>query len=661
MFDATYRPGVSLGLYPERDDHKRGGFEDFLHRALGAIKRQRAGGLREGEAFVEKVEKLDKQLRALSESDFRQYCNTLKLRLRAGGMNEAIVIESFAAIREASGRLLGKHHFPTQVLGGWAILGGYVAEMQTGEGKTLTSLLPACTAAMAGTPVHLITANDYLAARDAETLMPVYEWFDLSIGVLTEELSDSADRKKAYACDIAYASPSQVAFDYLRDRMSLGHRRGALDMRVRELTGGKSESPDLLMRGLCFAIVDEADSVLIDDACTPLILSAANGEPPEPEPYYEGIELARKLVQGEHFDIEIRHHQVALTAAGKERILDLAGERDASASEIEVRFATIIQALQALYCYQCDKHYIVREGAVVIIDGNTGRPHPDHAWEGGLHQMVEAKEGLELSAPRQTIARMSYQRFFRRYLHLSGMSGTVSEVASELWSVYQLEILGIPSFRKNQRIDMGSVTLGSVERKWQRIAQRISAVRELGRPVLIGTRTVAESEALSAVLSDAGIEHRVLNARQDHEEAQIVAGAGQSGAVTVATAMAGRGTDIELPEKVKDAGGLHVIVASRNDSSRVDRQLIGRCARQGDPGSFEAVLSVRDELLQNQLPGPIQQLVGIAFAAGARFSVRFALWSAQKQAERQGEQQRRAVQRFDESSKERLAFSGPME
>ncbi len=295
MFDAIYRPGVALGSYPEKKYVKRAPFESFVDAALRRIRPRAANGTADGEKFVEDVKAFSLSFNELNEADFQARCIDLRLSLQHKGYDPQLTAQAFAAVREASGRLLGKRHFPTQLLGGWALLKGHVAEMQTGEGKTITTLLPACTAAMAGVPVHVITANDYLAARDAETLIPVFEWFGLTVGVINDEVSDPAARKAAYDCHVLYCSPSQVAFDYLRDRMTMGDRRDRLDHKIRALTDNANEKSPLLMRGLCFAIVDEADSVLIDDASTPLILSQQSGEPPPPEPYVWGLDIVREL------------------------------------------------------------------------------------------------------------------------------------------------------------------------------------------------------------------------------------------------------------------------------------------------------------------------------------------------------------------------------
>ena len=478
--------------------------------------------------------------------------------------------------------------------------------------------------------------------------------------MLTDEVQEPAERKDAYDCDVTYCSPRQVAFDYLRDRMTMGHRRDRLDLQLRTLSDSEVVSP-LLMRGLCFAIVDEADSVLIDDACTPLILSQTRQEAPQDDAYVWALELASHLEAGQDFAVEAKYREVLISYEGYEHISELMEELVPPANAGQEQELLVSQALQAIHCYQCDREYLVRDGKIEIIDANTGRAQPDHAWERGLHQMIEAKEGCELTPQRETIARMSYQRFFRRYLHLGGMTGTASEVAAELWSVYRQQVVRIPTRVPSCRVAQGTTFYASAEDKWAGVAERTEALQRRGRPTLIGTQSVEETEHLSRILVRRGVTHKVLNARQDKEEAEIVAQAGQPGAVTVATNMAGRGTDIGLPEEVVDAGGLHVIVAGRNESRRVDRQLIGRCARQGDPGSFELMLSLEDELLKKQLPASLITLTHVLSSSGIGLPKSLLMRIAQTLAERHGAAVRRGVLRFDDQMTERLAFSGPIE
>jgi len=661
MYSEVLRPGITLGRYPERDHKARNAFDRLLHGGLGLIRRSSINPVKQGERFVAQVNAASKALEHLSDRRFREQVLELRRRLSVAGLEEQVTVEGFALVREAAARTLGQRHYDTQILGGWVLLKGMLAEMETGEGKTLTATLAAATAALSGTPVHVITANDYLARRDAELMSPVYKLLGLTVGAVTDKQQDAAVRQAAYACDITYCTPKQIAFDYLRDRVSLGSRRSSLDLQVRDLLAPDHKAAPLLLRGLCFAIVDEADSVLIDDAKTPLILSRTLNDPISMDTYLKALELAGELDEGRHYRLNSQYHDAELTVAGKTRVWALTSGLPAPWDWLREAEALVRQALRARYCFHRDRDYLVRDGKVQIIDANTGRVMPDHAWELGLHQMIEASEGCEVTEERQPIARITFQRFFRRYLHLSGMTGTAKEVSGELWSVYGLEVVKVPTFRPVRRTVVAGCTYPTADRKWQAIAQRVCEIRETGRPVLVGTASVADSETLSAVLTAAGIEHTVLNARQDKTEAETIARAGRPGAVTVATNMAGRGTDIGLATGVAERGGLHVIAADRNEARRIDRQLFGRCARQGDPGSYEVILSLQDSLLKKYFPGTLTQLMCAFARLGIPIPSGILMRIAQHFAEHHHERLRRNLLRTDEKLEETLAFTGPVE
>jgi preprotein translocase subunit SecA len=499
--------------------------------------------------------------------------------------------------------------------------------------------------------VHVITVNDYLAERDAATLRPVYEALGLTVGCVKHGMEPEA-RRAAYRCDVVYCSNKEITFDYLRDRLALGGKPRPIAQRIDALAGAGGASK-LLLRGLQFAIVDEADSVLIDEARTPLILSSPVDAEKEESVYRQALDIARAL-EPAHYRIE--DSAVELTAAGTERVRALAqplggiwsGPRR---SELFVR-----QALTALHLFDRDKHYLVRDDKVQIIDEYTGRLMPDRSWEQGLHQLIEIKERCEVTAQRDTLARISYQRFFRRYVHLCGMTGTAAEIAGELRAVYRLRVARIPTNRPIQRNRKPAHYFGPADAKWRAVVRTIVACNAAGQPVLVGTRSVAASEELAARLDAAGVRYRLLNARQDRDEAEIVAQAGEPGCVTVATNMAGRGTDIRLAPGVVERGGLHVIATELHDAARIDRQLYGRCGRQGDPGSFEAILAVEDDL--------IKSFARVAHAGLARFeripaSLGGALFRlAQWRAERTHSRTRRDLLDQDDSLGDMLAFSG---
>jgi preprotein translocase subunit SecA len=481
----------------------------------------------------------------------------LRYRLRCDGWHNDTVARTFALVRTVATQTLGMQHFDVQVMGGWVLLHGMVAEMHTGEGKTLTATLPACTMALAGVPVHIVTVNDYLAQRDAAWMGPLYRALGLTVGMVVHGMPLEA-RQAAYACDVTYCTSKEIAFDYLKDRLVLGRHQSRLQLQLERLTGAPARLRRLMLRGLHYAIVDEADSVLIDEARMPLIIAGGDSNVPEQRAYHNALELAAQLTAGRDFVCEDRERTVRLTDDGRERLAVLTqGYGDLWAGRRR-REAFISRALTALHLMHRDTHYLVKEGRVQIIDEFTGRIMSDRAWEYGLHQLVETKEGCTLTRIHAPLARISYQRFFRRYLRLAGMTGTAHEVRGELWSVYHLPVVTLPTNRLPQRRHLGTRVYTTTAAKWTAVVGHIRRVHERGRPILVGTRSVAASEQLSHLLTAAGLSHQVLNARQDRAEAEIIAHAGEPGCIVVATNMAGRGTDIRLAPGVAERGGLHV-------------------------------------------------------------------------------------------------------
>ncbi len=648
---AAANPALSGAAYPERDEPREG----KLERALTALQFF-TGGLRAGTGRLERIVAATRQasdaLEVPGDADLLERATQLRARLRREGFDQLeLAACAFALVREAAGRTLGVRHFDVQLIGGWAMLNGMLAEMETGEGKTLTATLTAATAALAGRAVHVITVNDYLAERDSEWTRPIYEALGLSVGCVKQGM-DPQSRSAAYRCDVVYCSNKEIAFDYLRDRRVLGGKPRSIAMKIDAL-GGAGAGGRLLLRGLQFAIVDEADSVLVDEARTPLILSAEASHGQAEALHGEALGLAQQLGEG---DFEIREQGVQITEQGLDRLEALGESLSGVWRGPRRREQLVRQALSALHMFQRDKHYLVREGKVVIIDENTGRLMPDRSWEQGLHQLIEIKEGCEVTGHRETLARISYQRFFRRYLHLAGMTGTAREVAGELWAVYRLRVATVPTNRACRRLHHADHVFGRSGRKWRAVVESIARHRAQGRPVLIGTRSVAASETLAELLQEAGIPYRLLNARQDRDEAEIVARAGEPGCVTVATNMAGRGTDIKLAAGVAEGGGLHVIATELNDSGRIDRQLYGRCARQGDPGSCEAILAIEEDLVASYLPSAAERLRGLEHLPLRLGRAVFAL--AQWRAERAHSRARRDLLDLDEYLGDMLAFSG---
>jgi preprotein translocase subunit SecA len=657
---ATGRP------YVERDDP-----EPPLHDRIATgvwrtavMPLLRGSGLqqRRARALVARVYALGAEASACDDAQLRAQARQLRAVLRREGFAFEPVARAFALVREAASRVLGQRHYETQLMAGWFLLGGSLVEMATGEGKTFAATLPAVTAALAGLPVHVITVNDYLAERDAATMAPLYEFFGLSVNAVVHDMPNP-QRRAAYAGDVTYASNKELAFDYLRDRAALGDRASLLHLAVEGVRGGRQRAGSVVLRGLVFAIVDEADSVFIDEARTPLILSTTVDAGADAEPCGIALDIAGALDEGVHFVVERTHLRIRLTDAGREEIERLDAELDASPWEFaRDREESVQRALAAAHLYARDRQYVVVDGKVQIVDESTGRIMPDRAWERGLHQMIEAKEGVALTGKRETLARITYQRLFRRYLRLAGMTGTATEVAGEIARTYGLAVARVPLHKPSRRIAAAARGLPDAARKWQAVAEAVRhAAMEERRPVLIGTRTVEASEAISAVLHEHGIEHVVLNAKQDGEEAQIVGAAGAAGRVTVATNMAGRGTDIGLDPGVAERGGLHVILTEYHDSRRVDRQLLGRCARQGDPGSCESFVALDDELFRTQAPHLTRWLQARAATAPAGLPAWATEWLrrvAQSAAERRHAEVRMQTLKQDRQLSRLLAFSG---
>ncbi|MFO1025920.1 MAG: hypothetical protein U1E70_12085 [Acetobacteraceae bacterium] len=600
-------------------------------------------------------------LRDLSDAALLQAATAARPALLRSGLSPETAVRAFALVSEATRRHLGLLHHEVQLIGGLGLLERQLVEMATGEGKTITAALAAAAAGLAGIPVHVITVNDYLAQRDAEHLGPVYAALGLRTGLVVNG-QQPTERRNAYGADIVYVTNKEVAFDYLRDRLAIGLRRGVARARLQGLLGGSATQ--LTLRGLHFALVDEADSVLVDEARTPLIISAQNDATPQ-DVYRAALSLAAELHHGTHFTVLRRERGVLLTEAGREAIAEQRGRLTGAWQARRAREELMTQALTALHAFARDRDYILAEGKVQIVDESTGRTMPDRSWEAGLHQMIETKEGCEVTGRRETIARITYQRFFNRYLRLSGMTGTAREVAGELYGVFGLGFLRVPTNRPCKRRHLGARILPDEDAKWHAVAAR---ARDLalgqGRAVLIGTRSVEASERLSVLLHGLGVAHRVLNARQTEDEAEIVAAAGQAGHVTVATNMAGRGTDIALGPGVAAAGGLHVILTEFHDSARVDRQLYGRAGRQGDPGSCEAIVALDDALFARFGRRKAQWLKAwmARTGGGAPLPAAFWLrWSSQAAAERLNAAVRRMQLTADEGLDRALAFAGPTE
>lgn len=656
-------PGIFYGAYPYKREVKTDKLEEILSKLKPSTPQHKSSKKKHWADFLKRVHQFDAELNAMTDQALDDWVIDVRKKLRTNGLTDELTVRAFATIREVAGRVMGMYHFDCQLLGGWVMLNGLIAEMQTGEGKTLTATLSASCAAMAGIPVHVITVNDYLVERDAELMRPVYERLGLTVGCVTGD-KEVDERREAYRCDITYCTSQHLTFDYLRDRMLLKNIRSDLDLKLESLYSNNPVKDQLLLRGLNFAIVDEADSVFIDEARTPLILSKKGDDTLREEIHCEAILLARQLKKKKHFILDDKIKYSELTELGKAFLEDLTSTMQGLWRGSRVRTALVEQALVALYLYRRDEHYHVNDGAICIIDENTGRSMPDRSWEAGLHQMIEEKEGCEQSGQNETLARISYQRFFRRYLRLSGMTGTAKEVVKELKSVYELDVVTIPTnnpvLRKIQPDDIYK----DADSRWQAVLKNVQFEHANGRPILVGTRTVKDSEHLSDILKEAGLSHQVLNAKQDSDEAEIVAHAGDNGQITIATNMAGRGTDIKLTDEALEAGGLHVICCERNISARIDRQLAGRCGRQGNPGSYQPILSLQDALIEER----VDVLAGILRRMSMKGSVVRPAWiakllmkAAQGMSERYYHQIRKSMMKVDERRESMLAFSGKSE
>ncbi len=648
-----------IRLYPERaekSDSWTDGIETVVKTVPAVFGRMlaRRANLR----LVAAVNALESELRQATDGDLKTEANELRVALRRTDLDFALVARCFAVVREASRRELGMRHHDVQVRGGHALLHGAVVEMATGEGKTLTATLAAATVALSGRPVHVVTVNDYLAERDATTMSPLYRRLGLTTGVITHDLQPE-QRRAAYACDITYASNKEIAFDYLRDRIALGNRPSNLRLKLGQLERDRHDR-QVVMRGLHFALVDEADSVLIDEARTPLIISHETDATNERLWAEAALELASKLEEGVDYRVLKDERRIELLEAGRANVVAM-GERLGGIWRSRIRCEhSVRQALSAMILFRRGDHYLVQDGKVQIVDEYTGRIMADRSWSDGLHQLVEAKEGCEITGRKVPLARMTYQRFFRRYERLAGMTGTAREVVPEFRSVYGLDIAEIPTNLPLRRTEFSTRICATEDAKLQMIVERTRRLHQEGRPVLIGVRSVMASEAVSAALTDAGLEHELLNAENDRQEAEIIAAAGQSGRVTVATNMAGRGVDIRLGPGVAERGGLHVILSERHDAGRIDRQLEGRCGRAGDPGTTERILSREDALLELASPRAVallRYLPGrLAYRLGLSLFDR-----AQRRAERSHFRARAALLKQDSKLGGLLAFSGHLE
>lgn len=523
---------------------------------------------------VNTINSLESRFEAFAEEDFPRQTNEFQERLKKGEKLTDILAEAFALIREASRRTLGMRHFDVQLIGGMVLHQGRIAEMKTGEGKTLVATLPAYLNALEGNGVHIVTVNDYLASRDADWMRPVFEYCGLSVGLIVHGLNNE-ERKNAYSCDITYATNNELGFDYLRDNMvvSKEHR---------------------VQRILSYAIIDEVDSILIDEARTPLIISGEGDKPTGL--YYQIAAFIPRLENETDYKVDEKAHLVTLTEDGVKRVenyfnIDNFSENMELAHHVN-------QGLKAHCLMKRDRDYVIKDEQVIIVDEFTGRLMFGRRYSDGLHQAIEAKEGVKIEKESQTLATITFQNYFRMYNKLAGMTGTARTEEEEFRKIYSMDVVEIPTHMPMIRKDLADLIYRTENGKFEAVVEDIAARNKKGQPVLVGTISIEKSELLSKMLSKRGIKHQVLNAKHHEKEAQIIAQAGQSSAVTIATNMAGRGTDIVLGEGVQGFGGLYVLGTERHESRRIDNQLRGRSGRQGDPGESHFYVSLEDDLMR---------------------------------------------------------------
>ncbi len=593
------------GICVERAYQRELAFEEYLRLWLARIPNM-GHYQRLLRRFVNQVNLLEAEIIACSDQELIARLQRYGLAMRKEGFDGNALVGTFAVIREASRRLNKMRHHDVQLMGAWVMLHGMIAEMQTGEGKTLVATLVACAVAATGGCAHVVTVNDYLAQRDAQLNQSLFSFFGLSVGVIQEGM-EPTERSQIYRNQIVYVSNKEIVFDYLKDRIVIGSCL-ANHQALQKVYKPDSQNYTQLIPGLCVAIVDEADSILVDEARTPLIISEEQPDEYGMPLYQMALEISGKLERSLHFDIT-DHNEVWLTRGGVTYLAELTRELSGIWTSSVWRRELVENALAALHCFQRDTHYLVIDQKIQIVDEFSGRVMQDRSWEGGLHQMIEAKEGCEISGRRKTLAQITYQRFFRRYLLLCGMTGTAQEIRLELKRIYNLDVVTIPTNLPSQRKYLPVKCWRTSERRWHAVANHALAMHQQGRAVLIGTRSVEASERLGEFLQKLDCPHQVLNARNDEEEANIVAQAGRSGQVTVATNMAGRGTDIKPEDGVIELGGLYVILTEYHESSRVDRQLFGRSARQGQPGCVVAMVSLEDELFQRFAPTWLNMII----------------------------------------------------
>ncbi len=545
----------------------------FLKRFLGDNNDQYIAAYQK---VVEKINALEPEMQGLTDAKLTGKTDEFRERLAKGETLDDILPEAFAVVREGSRRVLGMRHFDVQLIGGMCLHDGRIAEMRTGEGKTLVATLPVYLNALTGKGVHMVTVNDYLAKRDSEWMGRLYRFLGLSVGLIAHDM-DFPERKFAYSCDVTFGTNNEFGFDYLRDNMVIDERQ-------------------MVQRPLHYAIVDEVDSILIDEARTPLIISGPGQK--STDIYVKMAHAVAGLKEGVDYKVDEKQKTISPADSAVPKVEKLIGVQNLYAPENIEYSHCFTAALRAKALMKRDRDYIVKDGEVIIVDEFTGRIMPGRRFSDGLHQAIEAKEGVKVQRESQTLATITFQNYFRMYDKLAGMTGTAKTEEDEFLKIYNLPVVVVPTNKPVRRVDYPDVIYKTKRAKYKAVGKAVAEIHAKGQPVLIGTTSITQSEELSTILRHLGIEHNVLNAKNHEREAQIVADAGQKGAVTIATNMAGRGTDIKLGEGVEELGGLFIVGTERHESRRIDNQLRGRAGRQGDPGASRFYLSLEDDLLR---------------------------------------------------------------
>lgn len=583
---------------------------------------------------ADRVLALEEEVTALPETELYGQMDRIRTLFRLGRETGDDLVRGMALVRETAFRTRKERPYRPQVAGALGILQNCIVEMATGEGKTLTAALAAVIAGWRGKGCHVVTSNDYLAARDAETMRDFYRACFLSSASVTQDNSPQ-ERKAAYACDITYLTGKEVTADFLRDQIALGKANTHARVLARALSD--HPLPHLVQRGLACAIVDEADSVLCDGGSTPLIISVPKDNAPSVEQYLTASAIADQMVIGRDYRVNRKYREASLTDVGRKKVMESIQKTRAAWARRSRALELVLQAVEAREFFQSSVHYVVQDNKVVIVDEATGRIMPDHEWRDGTHQAVSAKEGVEVVPPRSTSAQSTFQDFFLRYHILGGMTGTAWEARKEFLQFYRLAVVKIPTHRPCVRHASYRAFHTGNEAKIRDIVREVAGEHAKGRPVLVGTKSIEASEQVSSALGRENIPHEVLSAVHHEREAEVVALAGRNKAVTVATNMAGRGTDIKLEPSVRELGGLHVILTELHSSARVDRQLHGRCGRQGDPGSTANIISLEDDLFST-IPTWLRRLVQVLLSTTrAVRPARAAAWKIAEMCQRLGD------------------------